>query len=147
MAESDDAQMQRTSLLGLVRTHVTVVLTLIPILLSGLRIFAVANGDRPTLVTRLSTLDVTAVLLGTFAWLLPTAFGVAALICWIRWLHLRAASPPTERRANDRRLMAGGVHNDVGAHLVRPRPGQRLVQPAPLSAGRVLLSQARAKIA
>ena len=67
MAESDDAQMQRTSLLGLVRTHVTLVLTLIPILLSGLRIFAVANGDRPTLVTRLSTLDVTAVLLGTFA--------------------------------------------------------------------------------
>jgi hypothetical protein len=41
--------------------------------LSGLRIFAVANGDRPTLVTLLSTLDVKAVLLGTFAWLLPTA--------------------------------------------------------------------------
>jgi len=57
-----------------------------PILLSGLRIFAVANGDRPTLVTLLSTLDVKAVLLGTFAWLLPTAFGVAAAICWIRWL-------------------------------------------------------------
>jgi hypothetical protein len=83
--------MQRTSLLGLVRTHVTLVLTLIPILLSGLRIFAVANGDRPTLVTLLSTLDVTAVLLGTFAWLLPR---VAAVICGIRWLHLRAASPP-----------------------------------------------------
>jgi hypothetical protein len=41
--------------------------------LSGLRIFAVANGDRPTLVTLLGTLDVKAVLLGTFASLLPTA--------------------------------------------------------------------------
>jgi hypothetical protein len=80
MAESDDAQVQLTSLVGLVRNHVTLVLTLIPILLGGLRIFAVANGDRPTLVTLLSTLDVKAVLLGTFDWLLPTAFGVAAAI-------------------------------------------------------------------
>jgi hypothetical protein len=94
MAESDDLQVQRSSLLGLLRSHVTLVLTLIPILLSGLRIFAVANGDRATLVTLLSTLDVTAVLLGTFAWLLPPAFGVAAAICWIRWLQLRSGSPP-----------------------------------------------------
>ena len=94
MAESDDAQVQRSSLLGLVRSHVTLVLTLIPVLLSGLRIFAVANGDRATLVTLLSTLDVKAVLLGTFAWLLPTGFGVAATICWIRWLQLRSVSGP-----------------------------------------------------
>ena len=40
MAESDDAQVQRMSLSGLVRGHVTLVLTLMPILLSGLRIFA-----------------------------------------------------------------------------------------------------------
>ena len=100
MAESDDAQVQRTSLLGLVRSHITLVLTLIPILLSGLRIFAVANGDRATLVTLLSTLDVKAVLLGTFAWLLPTGFGVAATICWIRWLQLRSASrAPGARQA------------------------------------------------
>jgi hypothetical protein len=98
MAEPDDAQVQRTSLLGLVRHHVALVLTLIPILLSGLRIFAVANGDRPTLVTLLSTLDVKAVLLGTFAWLLPSAFGVAAAICWIRWLQLRSASRPPGAR-------------------------------------------------
>jgi hypothetical protein len=98
MAESDDAQVQRTGLVGLVRHHVTLVLTLIPILLSGLRIFAVANGDRPTLVTLLSTLDVKAVLLGTFAWLLPTAFGVAAAICWIRWLQLRSASRAPDAR-------------------------------------------------
>jgi hypothetical protein len=70
------------------------VVTLIPILLSGLRIFAVANGDRAALVTLLSTLDVTAVLLGTFAWLLPTAFGVAAAICWVRWLQLRSVTSP-----------------------------------------------------
>jgi hypothetical protein len=94
MAESDDAQVQQSGLLGLVRSHVTLVLTLIPVLLSGLRIFAVANGDRATLVTLLSTLDVKAVLLGTFAWLLPTAFGVAATICWIRWLQLRSVSGP-----------------------------------------------------
>jgi hypothetical protein len=94
MAESDDAQVQRTSPLGLVRSHVPLVLTLIPILLSGLRILAVANGDRPTLVTLLSTLDVKAVLLGTFAWLLPTAFGVAAAIFWIRWLQLGSVSRP-----------------------------------------------------
>jgi cytochrome b subunit of formate dehydrogenase len=98
MAESDDAQVQRTSPLGLVRNHVTLVLTLIPILLSGLRIFAVANGDRPTLVTLLSTLDVKAVLLGTFAWLLPTVFGVAAAICWIRWLQRRSAAGPLSGR-------------------------------------------------
>ncbi|HEY6687952.1 MAG TPA: hypothetical protein VI094_17265 [Propionibacteriaceae bacterium] len=94
MAESSDAQVQRMSLLGLVRSHVTLVLTLIPVLLSGLRIFAVANGDRATLVTLLSTLDVKAVLLGTFAWLLPTGFGVAAAICWIRWLQLGSVSGP-----------------------------------------------------
>jgi hypothetical protein len=98
MAESDDAQVQRPSLLGLVRNHVALVLTLIPILLSGLRIFAVANGDRPTLVTLLSTLDVKAVLLGTFAWLLPTVFGVAAAICWIRWFQLRSAAGPLSGR-------------------------------------------------
>src|SRR5215207_9892221 len=104
MAESDDAQMQRTSLLGLVRTHVTVVLTLIPILLSGLRIFALANGDRPTLVTRLSTLDVTAVLLGTFAWLLPTAFGLAAVNCWLPAGKARFKEPAGHGRlrAHDR---------------------------------------------
>jgi hypothetical protein len=90
MAESDDAQAQRTSLLELVRSHITLVLTLIPILLSGLRIFAVANGDRATLVTLLSTLDVKAVLLGTFAWLVPSGFGVAAAIFWIRWLQLES---------------------------------------------------------
>jgi hypothetical protein len=44
MAESDDAQVQRSSLLGLVRSHVTLVLTLIPVLLSGLRIFR--RGER-----------------------------------------------------------------------------------------------------
>jgi hypothetical protein len=46
MAASDDAQVERAGLLGLLRSHVTLVVTLIPILLSGLRIFAVANGDR-----------------------------------------------------------------------------------------------------
>jgi hypothetical protein len=109
MAESDDARVQQTSLLGLLRSHVTLVLTLIPILLSGLRIFAVANGDRATLLTLLSTLDVTAVLLGTFAWLLPTAVGVAAAICWIRWLQLRSVSRPLGRQAKNRRLMDGGL--------------------------------------
>ena len=97
MAEPDDAQVQRTSLLGLVRHHVTLVLTLIPILLSGLRISPWRTGIG-RLVTLLSTLDVKAVLLGTFAWLLPTAFGVAAAICWIRWLQLRSASRPPGAR-------------------------------------------------
>jgi hypothetical protein len=144
MAESDDAQVQRTSLLGLVRHHVTLVLTLIPILLSGLRIFAVANGDRPTLVTLLSTLDVKQCssvrslgccpprwggggdLLDSMA---PAAIGIA----------------PGWRRARNRSLMAGGVHHDSGADFVCPGSGQRLGQPAPLPVRGVLLSQARAK--
>jgi hypothetical protein len=53
MAESDDAQVQQTGLVGLVRHHVTLVLTLIPILLSGVRIFAVANGDRKLILIML----------------------------------------------------------------------------------------------
>ena len=69
----------------------TLVLTLIPIVLSAMRISAVANGDRATLVTQLSALDVKSTLLGTFVWLLPTAFGVVAAMCWIRWVWLRAA--------------------------------------------------------
>jgi hypothetical protein len=87
-------QAERAGLLGLLRSHVTLIVSVVPILLSGMRIFAVADGDRATLVTLLSTLDVAAVLLGTFAWLLPTAFGVAAAVCWIRWLQLSSASPP-----------------------------------------------------
>ena len=56
----------------------TLVLTLIPIVLSAMRISAVANGDRATLVTQLSALDVKSTLLGTFVWPLPTTFGVVA---------------------------------------------------------------------
>ncbi|HEX3199043.1 MAG TPA: hypothetical protein VHR39_15955 [Propionibacteriaceae bacterium] len=93
MTEASDATRQTMSLRGFIGSHLTLVLTtLIPILLSGLRIFAVVNGDRATLVTLLSTLDVTAVLLGTFGWLLPTAFGVAAAFSWIRWLQLRSVT-------------------------------------------------------
>lgn len=47
-----------------------------------------------------------------------------------------------ERRAKNRQSMAGGVYHDIGAHLVCLGPGQRLIQPAPLPARRVLLSQA-----
>lgn len=63
--------------------HLAFVLTLIPILLTAMRVVAVANGDRATLVTLLSTIDVTSVLLGTFAWLLPSAFAAASAVCWI----------------------------------------------------------------
>ena len=94
MAESDDAQVQPMGLLGLVRSHITLVLTLIPILLSGLRIFAVANGDRPTLVTLLSTLDVASTARYFCLAAAHPAFGVAAAICWIRWLQLRSVPQP-----------------------------------------------------
>ena len=72
----------------------TLVLTLIPIVLSAMRISAVANGDRATLVTQLSALDVESTLLGTFVWPLPTTFGVVAAMSWIRWVWLRAAPGP-----------------------------------------------------
>jgi hypothetical protein len=72
----------------------TLVLTLIPIVLSAMRISAVANGDRATLVTQLSALDVKSTLLGTFVWPLPTTFGVVAAMSWIRWVWLRAAPEP-----------------------------------------------------
>ena len=72
----------------------TLVLTLIPIVLSAMRISAVANGDRATLVTPLSALDVKSTLLGTFVWPLPTTFGVVAAMSWIRWVWLRAAPEP-----------------------------------------------------
>lgn len=94
MGALDGAQAERAAVLDLLRSHITLLVTVIPVLLSGVRIFAVANGDRATLVTLISTLDVKAVLLGTFAWLLPTAFGVAAAVCWIRWLQLSAVSTP-----------------------------------------------------
>ncbi len=95
MDESDDTSVQKIDLTGLVRNHFTLILTLIPILLCAMRIFAVANGDRATLVTLLSTLDVKSVLLGTFAWLLPSAFGVVAAICWIRWIRLGSVTGPS----------------------------------------------------
>jgi hypothetical protein len=72
----------------------TLVLTLIPIVLSAMRISAVANGDRATLVTQLSALDVKSTLLGTFVWPLPTTFGVVAAMSWIRCVWLRAAPEP-----------------------------------------------------
>ena len=50
MDESDDTSVQKTDLTGLVRNHFTLILTLIPIVLCAMRIFAVANGDRATLV-------------------------------------------------------------------------------------------------
>ena len=74
MAESEPAadRLPPTGLMGFVRSHLAFVLTLIPILLTAMRVGAVANGDRA--MTLLSTIDVTSVLLGTFAWLLPSAF-------------------------------------------------------------------------
>lgn len=80
----------RPSWLSLGREHLGLVVTIVPILLSLLRVFAVARGDRATLVTLLSTLDVKAILLGTFAWVLPTAVGVVAAILWVRWLQQKA---------------------------------------------------------
>jgi len=88
---SADAGVEKTSPQRLLRSHLTLVLTLIPIVLSAMRFSAVANGDRATLVRQLSALDVKSTLLGTFVWLLPTAFGVVAAMCWIRWVWLRAA--------------------------------------------------------
>jgi hypothetical protein len=76
MAGSADARVEKTSPQRLLRSHLTLVLTLIPIVLSAMRFSAVANGDRATLVRQLSALDVKSTLLGTFVWLLPTAFGV-----------------------------------------------------------------------
>jgi hypothetical protein len=104
MAESEAAagRLPPTGLMGFVRSHFAFVLTLIPILLTAMRVFAVANGDRATLVTLLSTINVTAVLLGTFAWLLPSAFAAASAVCWISWLQLRSLAEPAgtdQRRA------------------------------------------------
>lgn len=96
MAEANDSPPPPTTVLGLAQEHIGLVLTLIPVVLSILRVFAVANGDRATLVTLLTTLDVTAVLLGTFAWALPTAVGVVAAILWIRWLQPRPSSGAPE---------------------------------------------------
>ena len=98
MGAPDGAPAERAAMLDLLRSHIPLLVTLIPVLFSGVRIFEVANGDRATLVTLLSTLDVKAVLLGTFAWLLPTAFGVAAAVCWIRWLQPGAVSTPEVAR-------------------------------------------------
>ena len=80
MAESEPAadRLPSTGLMGFVRSHLAFVL--IPILLTAMRVGAVANGDRATLVTLLSTIDVTSVLLGTFAWLLPSAFAAASAV-------------------------------------------------------------------
>ena len=94
MAGSADAGVEKTSPQRLLRSHLTLVLTLIPIVLSAMRFSAVANGDRATLVTQLSALDVESTLLGTFVWPLPTTFGVVAAMSWIRWVWLRAAPEP-----------------------------------------------------
>ena len=58
MAGSADAGVEKTSPQRLLRSHLTLVLTLIPIVLSAMRFCAVANGDRATLVRQLSALDV-----------------------------------------------------------------------------------------
>jgi hypothetical protein len=117
MAGSADAGVEKTSPQRLLRSHLTLVLTLIPIVLSAMRFCAVANGDRATLVRQLSALDVKSTLLGTFVWLLPTAFGVVAAMCWIRWACLRAAPnrPP--------QLLAGDRDDGHGAGLVCVRAG------------------------
>ena len=96
MAESEPAadRLRPTGLMGFVRSHLAFVLTLIPILLTAMRVVPVANGDRATLVTLLSTIDVTSMLLGTFAWLLPSAFAAASAVCWISWLQLRSLPEP-----------------------------------------------------
>jgi hypothetical protein len=70
-----------------VDNHLGLVATLVAISLSLVRVFAVAAGDRATLLTLLSTLDVKAVLLGTFAWAMPTLVAVIAGVLWIRWLR------------------------------------------------------------
>jgi len=55
---------RKTSPQRLLRSHLTLVLALIPIVLSAMRFSAVANGDRATLVRQLSALDVKSTLLG-----------------------------------------------------------------------------------
>lgn len=103
MPQGDDAVAAQPRWLALGREHLGLVVTMVPILLSLLRVFAVARGDRATLVTLLSTLDVKAILLGTFAWVFPTAVGVVAAILWIGWLQRKAGDP----RAGSVRAAAG----------------------------------------
>jgi hypothetical protein len=83
-----------------------------------MRFSAVTNGDRATLVRQLSALDVKSTLLGTFVWLLPTAFGVVAAMCWIRWVwhSARRPNPPPQ-------LLAGDRDDGHGAGLVCVRAG------------------------
>jgi len=120
------------------------ILTLIPILLSALRIFAVANGDRPTLVTLLSTLDVKAVLLGTLPGCCPPHWGRGGDLL-DSMAPAAISSSATQRQTINRALMAGGVHHDSGGRFVCLSSGQRPIQPALLCVHRVLLSQVRAK--
>jgi len=89
MAQANGAPAARPTLTTLAQDHVGLVVAIVPILLSLVRVFAVARGDRATLVTLLSTLDVKAILLGTLAWAFPTAVGVVAAMLWIRWLQQR----------------------------------------------------------
>jgi len=90
MARATDAPEAPRSLVALLQDHLALVVAIVPVLLSLQRVFAVARGDRATLVTLLSTLDVRAILLGTFAWVLPTAVGVVAAMLWIGWLQQRS---------------------------------------------------------
>lgn len=92
MAQPIDAS-TRPSLLALARDHLGLVVATVPVLLSLVRVFAVARGDRATLVTLLGTLDVMAILLGMFAWVFPTAVGVVAAVLWIRWMQQRSEAP------------------------------------------------------
>ena len=93
MPHGDDTPVARPDWMSLAREHLGLVVAAVPILLSLVRVFAVAGGDRATLVTLLSTLDVKALLLGTFSWMFPSVVGVVAAILWVRWLQQKTWGP------------------------------------------------------
>lgn len=83
-----DASYSPDQPLGSWRDHIGLILTLFPIMAAVVRIFVVSYGDSATLAVLVRTLNVTSVVVGTFAQLVPYVSAIAAYACWVRVINI-----------------------------------------------------------
>ena len=85
---------------GAIRKHLVFFLGLVPLVVAAMRVYLMGQGDGATMLTLVQTLDVRAVLVGTFAKPIGVLGTTASLYVFCRayWPRMRRPSDPSLRR-------------------------------------------------
>lgn len=92
-----------------IRKHLVFFLGLVPLAVAAMRVYLMGEGDGATMLTLVQTLDVRAVLVGTFAKPIGVLGTMASLyvFCRVYWPRIRHRRDPNQRR--DHRWAGSGL--------------------------------------